>query len=119
MEDIQNDLNYNINKKYLNPYEQCQCCNRKLNLNKYNKYKINSFCFRCTKRNCRKTYSLLSNSFFAEFHFVPLYASIEVLKYFFDFDFNAQEARNYLINTKGLYTKLRKQRQKLKILEFY
>lgn len=69
MEDMQAYINNCINKKYLNPPDHSICDNRKLNLNRYNKYKINSFCFHCTKRKCRKTYPLLSNSFFSEFNF--------------------------------------------------
>ena len=118
MEDIENQINNLIIKKFLNPPEIYICGYRNINLNKYNKYKINKFCFRCTKLNRRKIYPLLSNRFFDDFKFIFLTVSMEILKYFSNFNFNVEETKNYLVNTRGytisnklimnFYTKIRK-----------
>jgi len=52
------------------------------------------------KAICRKIYPLLSNSFFDDFNFISLTVFMDILKLIFDYIFNAQEARNYLVNTK-------------------
>jgi hypothetical protein len=118
MEQLENDLNYYIKKNFIKPPEICQCGNTKIYLNKYSKYKINPFCFRCSKNKCKKIHSLLENSFFKDFKFLAISLSMDIFKCFIDFNFNSKEAYNYLTNTKGytisealirkFYTKIRR-----------
>lgn len=64
MLNLEKEFIYYINQKYINRSEVCSYGNINIYLNKYNKYKKNPFCFRYTKRKCRKIYPLLDNSFF-------------------------------------------------------
>ena len=89
-------------KKYLNPPDKCQCGNKKLILSKNNRIKTLGYCFRCTKKNCKKVYSLYNNSFFEDFKYFQIKDIIEVLRCFIDYKFNSKEAKNYLGNTKNI-----------------
>ena len=45
-------INTFYNKNYIKPPEICVWGNSNIKFNKYSKYKINPYCFRCTKKNC-------------------------------------------------------------------
>ena len=62
MEDKQEIFQILLEKQYINAPEACQCGNKKLILSKNNRNKTFGYCFRCTKKNYKKTYSL-NNSF--------------------------------------------------------
>ena len=96
-------INTFYNKNYIKPPENCVNGNSNIKLNKYSKYKINPYCFRCTKKNCKKIYLLLEGSFFDKFKFLSLNVSNDILRCFIEYEFNANAALNYLVNTK-LYT---------------
>ena len=121
-------INTFYNNNYIKPPEFCVCGNSKIKLNKYSKYKINPYCFRCTKRNCKKIYPLLKGSFFDKFKFLPLNVSYDILRCFIEYEFNAKSALNYLVNTKfytlsdkiihEFYTEIRKIIYKYYLIEY-
>ena len=118
MEDKKEIYQKYIDKHYIKAPEQCQCGNKKLALSKNNRVKNLGYCFRCTRKNCKKIYSLFNNSFFEEFKSFQLKEILAVFRCFIDYKFNSIEAKNYLSNTmniiiseriiKKIYKKIRK-----------
>ena len=58
-----------IQNNFFYPPEKCSCGNKKISLNKLNRNKNTSFCFRCTGKSCKKIYPLRRESFFEKFNF--------------------------------------------------
>jgi len=69
-----------------------------IDLNFFERYKINPFCFRCTRHQCKKIYPLLNNIFFKDFKKSPIEIAFELFKCFIDNKFNAQETFKYFKN---------------------
>lgn len=67
MESLKDQINYYVENHFINPPEICTCGNKKITLNQLKKNKVNPFCFRCTKKNCKKIYPLLEKTFFSDF----------------------------------------------------
>ena len=91
-----------IEKKFFYPPEKCTCGNTKISLNKLNRNKNTSFCFRCTRKNCKKIYPLRNNLFFENFNYIPLNECFMLLDCFINLKFNAKRAYKYLKETKHL-----------------
>lgn len=102
MENRNQKNEYYINKKLIIPPEQCICRNKRINVNKFTRNKNNGFCFRCTRKTCKKIIPLTKGSFFEEYKLKSISEILEIFKCFFDFKFNVHEAFNYLTNTKKL-----------------
>ena len=60
-------IQYYISKKFIIPPVKYSCLNKSISLNKFNKNKNNGYCFRCTRKQCKKIYPLTKDSFFEEF----------------------------------------------------
>ena len=128
MEEAYNQIQIYIQKRYIAPPEMCPCGNTKIYLNKFNRNKIHPYCFRCTKKECRKIFPLLKSSFFDEFSSKPLAVLIDIFRCFMDYKFNIQEAMNFLRKTKhqeisekfirNFYNKMRKYIYLYYILEY-
>ena len=66
MEIRNQDIEYYLNKKVIIPPDQRKCGNKRIILNKFNRNKKNRFCFRCTRKTCKKKYSNTKGIFFEE-----------------------------------------------------
>lgn len=85
---------------------------------RYDSYnKTSGFSFRCLNTKCRRKYSVLINSFFNLFPYVPLKIISEVIKTFLCIELNAEEAYKYLkdkniniskIQTNKIYKEIKK-----------
>ena len=69
-----------IIKKYLFPPSNCSCGNNKFSLGKLNRKVNNKFCFRCTRKNCKKIFALTKNSFYDKFKYFPITHCNEIFK---------------------------------------
>ena len=100
MEGLNDHINYFVEKHFINPPDFCICGNRKITLNKFRKNKINPYCFRCTKKICKKIYTLLEKSFFSDFNKTPLLVLMDTIRCFIDYKFNVIEAKNFFLKYK-------------------
>ena len=98
MEDKKELYQKYLDKHYIKAPEQCQCGNKKLSLSKNNRVKTLGYCFRCTRKNCKKIYSIFNNSFFEDFKSFHIKDILEVFRCFIDYKFNSIETKNYLSN---------------------
>ena len=89
-----------IQNKLFYPPDICSCGNTKISLNKLNRNKNTSFCFRCSRKSCKKIYPLRKDSFFEKFKYIPLNDCFLIIDCFINLKFNVKRAYNYLTENK-------------------
>ena len=102
---METNLNYIeqlLNKKFIFPPDICTCGHNKFQINKNNRNKNTKFCFRCTKKSCRKIYPLRNNSFYEPFKFLTFYECDQLFQCFMLLEFSAVKTHQYLEETKKL-----------------